>query len=125
SSNFLELRKERYDAAVIDSLSAFAINAEPHSFLTFITMVKNIVSYGRSIIITFHPSFLGEECITALRSSSDVYLVMKNSSVSGMDVKLLRVVKLWGSSGERKSMISLEVHPSLGLRVMPLGGVKI
>jgi len=125
TSSFLELKKERYDAAIIDSLSPFAINTAAHNFLTFITRAKNIVSSGRSIIITFHPAFLAEECITALRASSDVYLVMKSTSVSGIDVKLLRVVKLWGSSGERKSVITLEVHPSLGLRVMPLGGVKI
>ena len=125
ASSFLELKKERYDTAIIDSLSPFAIDAAPHTFLTFITRVKNIVSRGKSIIITFHPAFLAEESITALRAASDVYLVMKNSSVSGMDVKLLRIVKLWGASGERKSVITLEVHPSLGLRVMPLGGVKV
>jgi archaellum biogenesis ATPase FlaH len=60
-----------------------------------------------------------------LRATSDGYFVLKNTSVSGMDVKLLKVVKLWGGHGERKSSITLEVNPEIGLRVMPLGGVKI
>jgi archaellum biogenesis ATPase FlaH len=60
-----------------------------------------------------------------LRASSDVYLVLKNTSISGIDVKLLRIVKLWGVSGERKSSITLEINPQIGLRVMPLSGVKV
>jgi archaellum biogenesis ATPase FlaH len=51
--------------------------------------------------------------------------VLKNASISGIDVKVLRIVKLWGVSGERKSAISLEINPHIGLRVMPLSGVKI
>ena len=50
---------------------------------------------------------------------------MENKKVAGMNVKSLRIVKLWGSSGDRKDSIILEVNPHLGLRVMPLGGIKI
>jgi len=60
-----------------------------------------------------------------LRASSDVYLTLKNGKISGMNIKLLTIIKLWGSSGDRKDTITLEVNPQLGLRVMPLGGVKV
>ena len=93
--------------------------------MTFITRLKNLVSDGKTVLITFHPEFLSEESIMKLRASSDVYFVLKNASISGIDVKVLRIVKLWGVSGERKSAISLEINPQIGLRVMPLSGVKI
>jgi archaellum biogenesis ATPase FlaH len=68
---------------------------------------------------------MSEGSIMKLRASSDVYLVLKNTSISGIDVKLLRIVKLWGVTGERKSSITLEINPQIGLRVMPLSGVKV
>jgi len=125
TANFLEIKKKHYDVAVIDSLSVLTVDTPPYEFLTFITRMKNLVSDGKTVVITFHPQFLSEETIMKLRASSDVYLVLKNTSISGIDVKLLRIVKLWGVSGERKSSITLEINPQIGLRVMPLSGVKV
>ncbi len=125
TSTFLDLKKESYDLIVIDSLSALTVKTPPHEFLTFITRVKNLVSDGKTVIITFHPAFLSEETIMKLRATSDAYLILKNACVAGMDVKILKVIKLWGGRGERKSAVTLEVNSEIGLRVMPLGGVKV
>ena len=126
TANFLELKEKRYDAIVIDSLSVLTVDTPPHEFLTFVTRLKNIVSDGKTIIVTFHPKFLTEESIMKLRASSDVYFILANDTISGMDVKILKIVKLWGSAGaERKSAITLEVNPAIGLRVMPIGGVRV
>lgn len=125
TSNFLELKKKHYDVIVVDSLSVLTVETPPHEFLTFITRVKNLVSDGKTVVVTFHPEFLSEETIMKLRASSDVYFVLKNTSISGIDVKLLRIIKLWGVSGERKNAITLEINPQIGLRVMPLSGVKV
>jgi flagellar protein FlaH len=124
-ANFLELKEKRYDVVIIDSLSVLTVGTPPHEFLTFITRMKNLVSAGKTVVITFHPEFLSESSIMKLRASSEVYLVLKNTSISGIDVKLLRIIKLWGVSGDRKSSITLEINPHIGLRVMPLSGVKV
>lgn len=124
-ANFLELKEKRYDVVIIDSLSVLTVGTPPHEFLTFITRMKNLVSGGKTVVITFHPEFLSESSIMKLRASSEVYLVLKNTSISGIDVKLLRIIKLWGVSGDRKSSITLEINPHIGLRVMPLSGVKV
>jgi archaellum biogenesis ATPase FlaH len=60
-----------------------------------------------------------------LKASSDVYLRISNAKVAGVQVKVLKIVKLWGTTGDRKEAVSLEVNPHLGLRVLPLGGVKM
>jgi len=125
AANFLELKKKHYDVVVVDSLSVLTVSTPPYEFLTFVTRMKNLVSDGKTVVVTFHPEFLPEDSIMKLRASSDVYLVLKNTSISGLDVKLLRIVKLWGVSGERKSSITLEINPQIGLRVMPLSGVKV
>lgn len=125
TGNFLEINRLKYDAMVIDSLSVLTMNVPPYAFLNFVTRIKNIVADGRTLVVTFHPNFLPEESIMKLRASSDVYLTIKNGKISGLNVKLLNIVKLWGSSGDRKDTITLEVNPHLGLRVMPLGGVKV
>jgi flagellar protein FlaH len=125
TSNFLELKKKHYDVVIVDSLSVLTVETPPYEFLTFITRLKNLVSDGKTVVITFHPEFLSEDSIMKLRASSDVYFILKNASISGIDVKILRIVKLWGVSGERKSAITLEINPQIGLRVMPLSGVKL
>ncbi len=125
TANFLELKKHNYDIVIIDSLSVLTMDTPLYEFLTFITRIKNLVSEGKTVVITFHPEFLPEESIMKLRANSDAYFVLENGCISGIDVKLLRIVKLWGVSGERKSSITLAISPQLGLRVMPLSGVKL
>jgi flagellar protein FlaH len=123
--NFLEVYKDRYDLIVIDSLSVLAVDTPPHVFLTFITRMKNLVSDGKTIILTYHPNFLPENSVMKLKASSDVYLTISNAKVAGVQVKVLKIVKLWGTTGDRKSSVSLEINPHMGLRVLPLGGVKV
>jgi flagellar protein FlaH len=123
--NFLEMYKKKYDFIIIDSLSVLSADTPPHVFLTFITRMKNLVAIGKTIVLTFHPNFLPEASSMKLKASSDVYLRISNAKVAGVQVKVLKIVKLWGTSGDRKESVSLEVNPHLGLRVLPLGGVKV
>ncbi|MBC7112728.1 MAG: hypothetical protein H5T34_01680 [Candidatus Methanomethyliales bacterium] len=121
---FLELQREKFDCVAIDSLSAISMDTPRHEFLTFITRIKNIVSDGKTVIVTFHPRSLADENVMRLKSASDVYLKLLNTKFANTPVKVLEIVKLWGSGG-RKSSIMLEIHPAVGLRVMPLGGIKL
>jgi flagellar protein FlaH len=121
---YLELKKEKFDCIAIDSLSTISTDTPYNEFLTFLTRIKNIVSDGKSIIVTFHPKSLSEDNLMRLKSASDVYLKLTNTRFAETPIKILEVVKLWGG-GQRKSSVMLEIHPSIGLRVMPLGGVKL
>ena len=121
---FLEKRKNKYDLAVIDNLSAIASKTNRSEFLTFITKIKNIVSENKTLILTFHPNFVSEDLLRELRASSDVYLVLRNVNIYGMSVKSLEIVKIWGTRSKKKSVL-FEVDPNLGLRVVPVAGVKI
>jgi len=125
TGNFLELRKDKFDLAVIDSLSVLTFNVKEHELLTFITRVKNFVSDGKTVLLTFHPDFLPHGSMTRLRATSDVYFVVRNTRFLGMQVKVLEVVKLWGSKGERRNSLYFEVNPQMGLRILPLGAVSI
>jgi len=122
---FLERYKGKYDVVAIDSLSILTTETKHNDFLTFITRAKNIVSNGKTVILTFHPNFVSNDLMMEIKASSDAYLVIRNVKISGINVKALEVIKLWGVIGERRGPITLEVNPQLGLRVVPFGGVKI
>ncbi len=123
--NFLDIKSKYYDCILIDDLSTLSLKVEPSRFLTFITKVKNLKASGKTIILTFHPKFFHESVIRNLKASSDVYLRLKNASIGSFQVKILEIVKLWGSHGERKGTVILEVNPALGLRVLPIQEVSI
>lgn len=121
---FLETRIKDYDVAAIDNLTILASKASYSEFLSFVTKIKNIVSENKTIILTFHHNFASEDLVRELRASSDVYIVLKNVSVAGMSVKSLEIIKIWGAGSKKKSVL-FEVDPNMGLRVVPIAGVKI
>ncbi|MEM1673756.1 MAG: ATPase domain-containing protein [Candidatus Bathyarchaeia archaeon] len=121
---FLESKVNEYDIAAIDNLSILASKADYSDFLSFVTKIKSLVSEGKTVILTFHYNFISENLIRELRASSDAYIVLRNTNVAGMSVKSLEVVKIWGTGSKKKSVL-FEVDPKMGLRVVPIAGVKI
>jgi len=123
--NFLENKNSKIKCILIDDLSSLSLNIENTQILTFITRTRNLITKGKTVILTFHPNFIDPEITRVVKASSDVYLTLENKNIGGLQIKILKIVKLWGSSGERMPTINLEINPNMGLRVLPIGEVTI
>jgi flagellar protein FlaH len=124
-TKFVENKNSKIKCILIDDLSSLSLNVENTQILTFITRTRNLITKGKTVILTFHPNFIDPEVARVVKASSEVYLTLENKTIGGIQVKTLRIVKLWGSSGERTPIINLEINPTLGLRVLPIGEVTI
>lgn len=124
-ANFLESKNTSEKCILIDDLSNLALDIDNVKLLTFITRIRNLITKGKTVILTFHPNFIDEEVTRLVKASSEVYLTLESRVLGGLSIKTLKIIKLWGSKGERLPIINLEINPSLGLRVLPLGEVTI
>ncbi len=110
---------------VIDSLTMLTENTTSDTVLTFFTNCKNLVDYGKTILITLHPYAFEEDTLVRIRSTCDAHLVMKKTQLGNKYVMLMEVVKVRGAHKATGNIVSFEVHPGYGMKIIPVSMAKI
>lgn len=131
SSRFLELilntikLRDYFNLYVIDSLTYLVTHAKEEDILNFFTEARNIVEEkNKSMIITVHPYAFTEDMLVRMRSISDVHFILYIKEIGDRIVKLLQVPKLKGAVKQTSVMLSFDVDPNFGIRVLPFSRAR-
>ncbi|HOT94654.1 MAG TPA: ATPase domain-containing protein [Methanoregulaceae archaeon] len=119
------IRNSRAEVIVIDSLTLFSEYAETNMILSFFTSCKNLVDHGKTILITLHTYAFEEDSLVRIRSISDAHLFMKKSLIGTKYVMVLEVQKVRGARRTTGNLVSFEVHPGYGMKVIPMSFAKV
>jgi len=119
-SRLLEyVRGVSVDCIIVDSLSLMASYVEERALLDFIRNLRQLQDKGKTVILTVHPPTFEESLLTQVRSMVDVYFRIKAVSIGGRRLKSLERIKNTGGF-VGSDVVSFDIDPALGLRVVPL-----
>ena len=116
--------REEADIVVVDSLTTFVSHVSDQETLTFFTLCKDFCDQNKSIIFTMHSYVFGEPMFIRLRSICDAHMRMRVEEVGDQLVKALEVAKIRGAEKSTGNVISFEVEPGLGMRIIPITKAK-
>jgi flagellar protein FlaH len=119
------IRGSRAEVVVIDSLTMFTEYTQQSSILAFLTSCKNLVDHGKTILITLHTYAFEEDTLVRLRSICDAHLSMKKALIGDKYVMVLEVVKVRGARRTTGNLVSFEVHPGYGMKIIPISMAKV
>ena len=119
------IRSSNTPLVVIDSLTMFTKYTTSDVILTFFTNCQSLVDLGKTIIITLHPYAFEEDTLVRIRSTCDAHLVTKKTQLGAKYVMLLEVVKVRGAIKTSSNIVSFEVLPGYGLKIIPVSMAKI
>jgi flagellar protein FlaH len=119
------IRESKAQVAVIDSLTLFTEYAESDSILTFFTNCKSLVDHGKTILITLHTYAFEEDTLVRIRSICDAHLNMKKAIMGDKYVMVMEVIKVRGAHKTTGNLVSFEVHPGYGMKVIPMSFAKV
>lgn len=108
----------------IDSLTASIPQASDKEVLGFFEDSKRICGNGTTIIAIVHSHGLTRELLTRIRSLCDAHLQLRTEEVGNKLVKTLEVTKVRGAEQTTGNIVSFEVEPGWGIRVIPINKVK-
>ena len=94
---FILKKIDSVDGVIIDSISPIVLNSNNQAILDFLSFCKEIVSKGKTIIITSHSSDFAKSTNTALVGATDVYLKLGTVVVGDKEVKTLKIIKFLGA----------------------------
>jgi archaeal flagellar protein FlaH len=119
------IRDSPAQVAIIDSLTLFTEYAGTETILSFFTSCKSLVDRGKTILVTLHTYAFEEDTLVRIRSICDAHLNMKKALVGDKYVMVLEVVKVRGARKTSHNLVSFEVHPGYGMKVIPMSFARV
>jgi flagellar protein FlaH len=119
------IRNSKAQVHIIDSLTMFTEYTSQSAVLTFLTNCKNLVDKGKTILITLHTYAFEEDTLIRIRSICDAHLMMKKSLIGDKYVMVMEVVKVRGARKTTGNLVSFEVHPGYGMKIIPISMARV
>ena len=112
------------DIVIVDSLTTFVSHVSDQETLTFFTLCKDFCDMNKSVIFTMHSYVFSEPMFIRLRSVCDAHMRLRVEEIGDQLVKALEVAKIRGAEKSTGNVISFEVEPNLGMRIIPITKAK-
>ncbi|MBP2029984.1 flagellar protein FlaH [Methanohalophilus levihalophilus] len=121
-TDHIKSRKEK--VAIIDSLTMFTTYTGEDNILGFLTSLKNLCDKGHTIFITLHQHAFKEDTLVRVRSACDCHLFLRKEQLADRYVSVMEVSKIRGAKKSTGNIVSFEVQPGFGLRIIPISSAK-
>jgi len=112
------------DMIFVDSLTSSIPTSSDKEVLGFFEDAKRLCGDGTTVITIIHSHGLTRELLTRIRSLCDAHLQLRTEEAGNKLVKTLEVTKVRGAEQTTGNIVSFEVEPGWGIRVIPLNKAK-
>ncbi|MDD4126346.1 MAG: ATPase domain-containing protein [Methanomicrobium sp.] len=120
-----KIQMSKAEVIIIDSLTLLTESTSQSDLLAFLTNCKNLVDHGKTILITLHTYAFEEDTLVRIRSICDAHLFMKKALVGDKYVMVMEVVKVRGARKTTGNLVSFEVHPGYGMKIIPMSSARV
>jgi flagellar protein FlaH len=113
-----------FDVIFIDAMTSFVSQVPESQTLQFLTAVKRFVDENMTIFFTLHSHAFEEAMFMRMRSLCDAHLRLRTEEMRDQLMKVLEVAKVRGAEKTTGNIVSFDVEPGLGMRIIPVSSAK-
>ncbi|MEX0762838.1 MAG: ATPase domain-containing protein [Dehalococcoidia bacterium] len=110
----------RVDLVIIDSLTTFVTRGSWEDTVAYFEECQALCSEARTIINVASTYAFDETTLARLRSMCDAHFTLRTEEVGDQLVKILEVAKVRGASKTTGNIITFDVEPDLGMKIIPI-----
>ncbi len=130
TKNFLNrliehIKVSKDDIIVVDSFTVFTISSSQDDIFNFFTECKSVCDEGKTILITLHQYAFDEDTLIRIRSIADGHIKLKVETIGDRNVNMMEVSKIRGASKASGNVVSFEVQPGYGMKIIPFSSAQI
>jgi len=109
---------------VMDSITGLVTHSDPRSVIDFFSGCKQLCDYGRTIIAVAHSYAFDDKMLIRIRSLCDAHLVLRMEQVGERLIKIMEVAKVRNADQATGNVISFDVEPGMGMKIIPISKAK-
>ena len=116
---------EDFDLPIMDSVTQIAAGATGAECLAYFERCKTLCDRGKTIINVAHTYAFEQDLLVRIRSVCDAHFKLAIERVGDRLVKTLEVAKVRGATQTTGNVLSFDVEPEIGMKIMPLSRAKV
>ena len=124
SNHFAKLPK-KFKLVIVDSITMLVSHSNPVSIIDFFSTCKSLCDADRSIVLVSHSYAFEEDMISRTRSLCDARFRLRLEQVGDRMVKLMEVLKVRGADRPTGDVVSFDIEPKVGMRIIPLAKARV
>ncbi len=110
---------------VMDSLTTFITHSSIEETMTYFEICKHYCDRGMTVITVVNSYAFGEADLGRVRSMCDAHLSLRNEEIGDRMIKVLEVAKIRGADMQTGNIVSFDVEPMLGMKIIPVSKVSV
>ncbi len=110
---------------IIDSITILVAHSTPVSIIDFFSKCKELCDKDRSIIVVSHSYAFEEDMLARTRSLCDARFRLRLEQIGDRMVKLMEVLKVRGADRPTGDVVSFDIEPKVGMRIIPLAKARV
>jgi archaeal flagellar protein FlaH len=114
-----------YKLIIVDSITLLVAHSDQVANVDFFSACKNLCDNGRTIILVAHSYAFDEEVLSRSRSLCDAHFRIRLEQMGDRLVKILEVLKVRGADRPTGDIVSFEVEPKVGMRIIPMSKARV
>ena len=115
---------EAFKVVIVDSLTNIVTHSKEASIIDFFIACKDLCDEGKTIFMVVHTYAFDEKMLIRVRSLCDAHLKLRLEEVGERLVKVLEVSKVRNAERTTGNIISFDVEPGMGMRIIPITKAK-
>jgi len=115
---------ESYQLLIVDSLTPLVTHAGGDEALAYFERCKVLCDKGRTIINVTHTYAFEQDFLIRICSMCDAHFRLLIEKVGDKLVKTLEVAKIRGARQSTGNILSFDVEPEIGMKIMPVSRAK-
>jgi flagellar protein FlaH len=121
----VHIRESPAQVIIIDSLTLFTEHTTNEVIIDFFTECKTLSDRGKTVFVSLHPYAFDEDSLVRIRAVCDIILTLKRALMGDKYLMVLEVVKIRGAHKTRENVVSFEVIPGAGMKIIPISVAKV
>lgn len=109
---------------MVDSVTNMVAHTDETGIMDFFTMCKSLCDQDRTIFTVVHSHAFDERMLIRVRSLCDAHLKLRLEEVGHQLVKMMEVSKVRNAERTTGNVVSFEVEPGIGMRIIPISRAK-
>ena len=114
----------RFKLTIVDSLTGLVSHSDDRSIIDFFASCKQLCDQSRTIIAVVHSYAFDDRMLIRVRSLCDAHLVLKVEQAGERLVKIVEVAKVRNADQSTGNIISFDVEPGMGMKIIPISKAK-
>jgi archaeal flagellar protein FlaH len=110
---------------IVDSITLLVAHSDQVANVDFFSACKNQCDQGKTIILVAHSYAFDEEVLSRTRSLCDAHFRIRLENMGDRLVKILEVLKVRGADRATGDVVTFEVEPKVGMRIIPMSKAKV